>query len=175
VYEWNRARFNVTPAPLPPGDAGIFKTLALMRRLSDEGSRMLEVRETAIDVVRSAGVDPHDLLGATAALFRFVRDRIYFVLDPVGVQFLQSPRYTLSRRAGNCAQKASLLAAMLKSLGIPASFRAIGASKRYPGSFSHVYVSARVGNDSIPLDPTYGNNSLGWQFPNPSRYAEVPA
>ena len=136
---------------------------------------MLDVRETAIGVVRDAGVQPHDLVRQASALFNFVRDKIYFVGDPVGSQFLQSASYTLRERAGNCAQRAILLAALLRSIGISATFRAIGANRRYPGSFSHVYVAARIGREAMALDPTYPDNVMGWQYPNPSRYAEVPA
>lgn len=147
----------------------------MMQQAVDEGTRVLEVRETAIRIIRGANVRAHDVGGAVRALFRFVRDRIYFVHDPVGTQLVQGAAYTLRVGAGNCAQKAVLLASMLRSIGVPSSFRAIGANPAFPGSFSHVYVVARVGSREVPLDPTYSNNAMGWQFPRPSRTLEVPA
>jgi 3-dehydroquinate dehydratase-2 len=44
-----------------------------------------------------------------------------------------------------------------------------------PGAFSHVYVVANLKGRRIPLDPTYRENPIGWQYPNPFRSAEARA
>ena len=161
---------SVERGKLPPGDAGVGKTLALMRRLVAAGSSDLTVREAAITAVRNAGVGGHDKVGQLAALFRFVRDSIYFVGDVRGVETLQSPRYTLQVGAGDCDDRATLLVAMARSIGLPASFsfKVIAAN---PGSrqFSHVYVVATLNGRKISMDPTYQDNAFGWEYPRPTR------
>lgn len=145
-----------------------------MRSLALEGSRQLEVREAAIEAVRQAGVRSHDHRGELGAIFRFVRDRIQFVDDIRGVETLQGPRYTLHVMAGDCDDRATLLAAMLRSIGLNADlrFRVIGVDPRHPGRFSHVYVVAVISGRELALDPTYARNRPGWQHPSPSRLAD---
>ena len=161
---------SVVRGRLPNGDAGTRKTLEFMRLLAERDSRNLSVREAAIQAVRSEMADGHDWTAQLAALYRFVRDRIYFVGDTTGVETLQSPRYTLSIGAGDCDDKATLLVALAKSIGIPASFtfKVIAANPRSL-AFSHVYVVADMGGRKIAMDPTYGTNEFGWEYPRPQR------
>lgn len=168
-----RGGFKVTRGNLAGGDLGVAQTLDIMRGLVHRGSRELEVRAAAIEAIRASGVRPHDHEGETRALFRFVRDRIHFVNDVAGVETLQGPRATLSIGAGDCDDKATLLASLLGAVGIPSSFRVVAANRRSPGRFSHVYVVAHLGRRNIPLDPTYSRTPPGWQIPGALRRAEV--
>lgn len=160
---------------LKAGRAGTRQTLEIMRGLVRQGRSDVRVRETAVQIVRGAGIPGHDFARELATLFAFVRDRIRFTRDPVGVELLQGARYTLERGAGDCDDKATLLAALLESIGHPAElrFRAIGVR---PGSpqFSHVYVVARLGGREIPLDPTYAGTPVGWQYPRPTVMKDLP-
>jgi transglutaminase-like putative cysteine protease len=176
VYE-TIGGYRITTGTLPAGDAGVRKTLAMMAQLAQAGALRREVRETAIEAVRDSGVAPHDTAGELAALFAFVRDQVRFVGDVAGVETLQAPHYTLDVRAGDCDDRAVLLVAMARSIGIPArlNFRVIGANPSRPGSFSHVYVVANVKGKEIALDPTYPQTPIGWQHPSPSRIGDYPA
>lgn len=175
VYE-RRGGFSGRSIALPDGDRGTGVTLEVMQRLAIEGSKDLEVRAAAIEALDRSGARPHHIGDALCAVFRFVRDRIRFVGDPVGVQGIQSPRLTLQLRAGNCAQRATLVAAMLRSIGVPAAlrFRVIAANRNQPGKFSHVYVVANVGGKDIPMDPTYRENAIGYEYPNAFRKGDMP-
>ena len=146
-----------------------------MRDLVRQGARDPRVRETAVAVVQRARVAGHDFAGELAAVFAFVRDRVRFTRDPVGVELLQGAPYTLTRGAGDCDDKATLLASLLESIGHPAElrFRAIGVRPGSP-AFSHVYVVARLQGREIPLDPTYAGTPVGWQFPRPSVMEDFP-
>lgn len=161
---------------LSPGRAGTVQTLRLMEALAERGARDLRVRELAINLARSAGVRPHDFLGEIAAQYQFVRDRVRFTRDPVGIELLQDPSATLGNLAGDCDDKATLLAALLKSIGHPArlSFRVIGLDPREPATFGHVYVVARMGAHEIALDPTHAGTPLGWQYPGPVSRGDFP-
>lgn len=169
--------FRVTRGRLLSGDRGTHQTLAIMRRLALEGAAQLEVRESAIGIVHGAAA-PHHPIQELGALYRWVRDQIRFTSDPVGIEHLQSPRYTLHVRAGDCDDRATLLAALARSIGLAADlrFRAIGADPMIPGRFSHVYVVATLRDGRrIALDPTYPDTPLGWEHPRPTRTLEVPA
>lgn len=163
---------------LPGGDRGITRTLDIMRALASEGSKQLEVRDAAVTALHGYGARAHDHLSQLGAIFNFVRDRVMFVNDMLGVEMLQGPRKTLAAMAGDCDDRATLMVAMARAVGIPAdlNFKVIGADPSRPGRFSHVYVTARLRNGkTIALDPTYRTNRLGSEFRNPSRQAEVPA
>jgi transglutaminase-like putative cysteine protease len=148
-------------------------TLEHMRRLAIAGSKDLAVRQAAIAALDRAHTPDHDPGAAVSAVYEFVR-ALRFVPDPVRTQAIQSPRATLMLRAGNCAQRATLLAAMLLSIGIPAqlTFRVIAANPRFPRQFSHVYVMATVPGQRISLDPTYSTNPLGFEYPLRSRVGD---
>ena len=162
---------------LSSGDRGTAETLSLMRRLAADGSRDMTVRDTAIHVIAQSNAQPHDVLGQLRALFAFVRDRILFVGDIRGVETLQYPSKTLAVGAGDCDDRATLLVALARSVGIPADFkfRVIASNPNSPRSFSHVYAVARVGGKDIPMDPTYESNALGYEYPVRYRVGDTPA
>lgn len=160
----------VLSGTLPPGDRGTRVTLGMMRSLALAGAKDPIVRETAIHIVQQQARE-HDPESQLTALFRYVRDGITFIGDVAGVETLQSPSYTLRVRAGDCDDRAVLLVALARSIGLPADFRfrAIAANPRAPRQFSHVYVVARIGNKDVPLDPTFHQAEPGYQYARPSR------
>ena len=158
---------------LPAGDQGTQATLSLMRKLVDgpNGAMNLVVREAAINLVRQVGDIEHNALGQLQAIYYFVRDRIMFVGDVAGVETLQSPRYTLHVKAGDCDDRATLMAALARAIGIPAelSFRVVAANPSAPRAFSHVFVMARINGRNYALDPTYHSNPFDYQYPAVTR------
>ena len=151
-------------------------TLGWMRRLAMEGSKDLEVRSAAVEALDRYGAPAHAPLAALGAIYRYIQDRIRFVPDPVGAQMVQSPRATLDFRAGNCAQRATLLASMARSVGVPADlrYRVAALNPRFPRSFSHVYVVANVRGRELALDPTYPDARPGFEHPRPYRVGDFP-
>jgi transglutaminase-like putative cysteine protease len=141
-----------------------------MRSLAITGSKSLTVREAALGVLKQSGVRPRDYAGEIRALFQYARDRIRYTRDIVGVETLQTPDYTLRQGVGDCDDKSTLLAALLMSVGHPATleFRAIGTGPPDPNTFRHVYVVANLQGQRIPLDPTNQNQGAGWEYPRPS-------
>ena len=167
--------FRTALGTLPPGDQGTRKTLEHMQAFAQQGAKDLGVREAAINAVRSYGAAEHDATSQLEALHRFVRDQILFVGDIAGVETVQSPRYTLHMRAGDCDDRAVLLAALARSIGIPAQlkFKVIAANPSQPGTFSHVFVVANVRGQDIALDPTFHGNPIGYEYPLASRSMEM--
>jgi transglutaminase superfamily protein len=151
-------------------------TLGYMQRMAIEGSKDLEVRSAAVTALDRYGAPAHAPEAALGAIYRFIQDRIRFVPDPVGTQMVQSPRATLEFGSGNCAQRATLLAAMARSVGVPADlrFRVAALNPRFPSGFSHVYVVANVGGKQIPLDPTYPGIPPGAEPRGATRVGDFP-
>ena len=101
-----------------------------------------------------------DWVGQVRAVFRFVRDRIRYTLDPNDVETLSTPMRLLRLKQGDCDDKAILLAALLEAIGHPARFKAVGFRA---GELSHVYVETKLEIPAvlkafpdgwIPLDAT---------------------
>jgi len=157
---------------LPPGTAGTRVTLDMMRALARKGGQDVAVRERALAILRAAGVAGHDFAGEVRALFSWVRDRVRFVRDPAGVEWLQAPRYTLERGYGDCDDKATALAAMLLAVGHPAALRLRAVGFR-SGTLSHVYVLAKLAGRWVPLDPTWAGTPFGEAPPGVRSALEV--
>lgn len=118
---------------------------------------MFAVQRAAI--ARTRQCSQKDYACEAAALHRFVRDGIRYVQDPIDVERIQSPDKTLELAAGDCDDKAILLASLLESMGHQARFVAIGFE---PGVFSHVYVETKIGDVWIAAETTEPVE-FGWE------------
>lgn len=125
---------------LPPGREGVSATLKIMARQARAGSKRLAVRLVALQLVEQLA--QRDWLAEIRELHEFVRDRIRYVKDIRGVETLQEPERTLQLKQGDCDDKATLLAALLTSIGHPTRLHAVGFGPR--GAFSHVYAETRT-------------------------------
>lgn len=97
------------------------------------------------------------------ALFEFVRDQIRYQWDIADVETLQTPVVTLDNRVGDCDDKATLLAALLESIGHKTRFIAAGFNGL--GDIEHVFVETKIGPDWIAADATEPV-PLGWIPPH---------
>lgn len=90
-------------------------------------------------------------------LFDFLRDRVRYVPDPVGVEMTKSPgvlvEEILSRgyATGDCDDHACLAYSLLKLVGIPAKLRVIWLGKPAP---QHIYVVATIDDKDVAFDTT---------------------
>jgi len=173
MYQLGATGPRVKRSPLAPGAAGTLQTLHVMRELVREGSKDVNVREAALKAVRH--VAPRDYVGEVRALFGAVQRGIRFTRDPVDVETLQAPRYTLAIGAGDCDDMTTLLAAMIRSVGhgVKLAARAIGTNPATPAVFRHVYLVADVDGRRIALDPSHHATPFGWEFPSPTRALEL--
>jgi transglutaminase-like putative cysteine protease len=134
---------------IPSGPRGIATTVRVMRDIARHFQTNLLVRE------RAAALTQHLPQKAWAeqveALHRYVRDGIRYLPDPEDSELVQTPVVTMQLEHGDCDDKATLLAALLKSIRHPARYVAVGYE---PGKFSHVYVETRIGERWIPLETT---------------------
>ena len=147
------------------------------------------LRTLAVQLVQ--GCAPRDQLCELTQLQHFVRDRIRYTLDVHGMETLQTPIVTLGYKelappsvsggvktwgqvepggtpAGDCDDKAVLLASLMLCVGIPGRFCAIGQNG--PNTLSHVLVQARLRTRSqivhYPLESILPGVEPGWFPPN---------
>jgi len=151
--------FRFTLAALPDGEAGVRATLNIMRAIKNAYKKLPSTRNLAISIIRD--LPQKSFVRQIHLLHEYVRDRISYVRDIAGVETVQTPDVTLNLRAGDCDDKAVLLAALLESIGHPTRFVAIGTSEDH---YSHVFVETKVGSKWLALDPTEPF-SAGWRPP----------
>lgn len=154
-------------ASIPDGDAGVGATLRLMRECVHDAivSSTQRVRECAISLVSQ--LPERHWIGEIRACHAFVRDGIRYTQDAEDYETVQTPEKTLEYKTGDCDDKATLLAALLKSIGHPARFVAVGING---GNFSHVLVETKVSDKWIAAE-TILPKPLGWYPPDAtSRY-----
>jgi transglutaminase-like putative cysteine protease len=132
------------------GAEGVKQTLYLMRSIANKYKTDLELRNAAAQIV--GGNFQKDFAGEVTSLHEFVRDRIRYLKDIDDVETVQTPDKTMQLGYGDCDDKATLLATLLKSIGHPARFVAIGVGK--PGEYSHVFVDTFIKDRWIPLETT---------------------
>lgn len=146
---------------IPDGKAGTIVTLRIMRQLARDAVRdpAQTIRTTALKLL--AGLPPRQWGPEVERLHSFVRDEIRYVRDPVNIELVATPAKTLELRAGDCDDKATLLAALLEASGHPARFLAVGLNG---GPLSHVLTQTKIGPQWISLE-TIIQKPMGW---NPS-------
>lgn len=146
---------------LPPGKAGTWRTLEVMRNCALHGKINNLIRQQAVTVART--VPGRDYPALCAALQAFVKTHITYVPDVRGVETVQTPDYTLRNGVGDCDDQSVLLASLLEAVGQPARFRAVGFR---PGQLSHVYVQCRPGSKGPWLGAeTIIDRPFGWNPP----------
>ena len=154
------------------GVDGIKQTLYAMQQLTNQAITNELIRAQAAHAVASCS--PGDTICQQASLMIWVQRKMQFVKDPLGVEALHDPKAIAlaihhgKQPWGDCDDFSMYLAALMKSIGIPASFRAVGFNG---GPLSHVYV---VGRKGAKLDPTRNmwNPGVGELLPETS-YLEV--
>jgi transglutaminase-like putative cysteine protease len=136
---------------LPDGEAGTHATLEFMASLVRQYKKTMPIRERALAVV--SGVGGHkNYAGWAAALTNYVKAQIQYVPDVRDVETLQTPIATLQIGQGDCDDQATLLSALLESIGFTTRFVAV---KLNPfGPYEHVVTEAQINGQWVPLETT---------------------
>lgn len=146
------SRGDVAYQNFPSWDSRYQWSLQTIDKLAFEGAYHPDIRNYAVDVV--AHCPARDYTCEVGALFEAVRSDIRFVRDPVGMEWIQRPEWTLHKRAGDCDCQVTLLGSMLRSLGYPVRF----VTGKRPGVPlpEHVWIEVKVKDRWLTLDPTWG-------------------
>lgn len=130
-----------------------------------QSRELRDVQDTGREMYRMASAWKQDMAPyATLALsqvFNLLKS-IPYRPDPPDEEFLQRPRYTLTRTGagGDCDDKAIASGAWAHLNGIPFRFVAVSRYPR-PALLHHVYTEMYIGQRWIAFDPTYSFNVLG--------------
>lgn len=114
-----------------------------------------DVRRATLQVLRESGVEPYDTRGQMEALFRAVRDGMYYLPDPWPVEYLQGSSFTLKAGGGDCDCLVRLLAAMQLSAGNPV--RLVVTTHEGdpdPDEPTHVWLEVAGPEGWVAMDPT---------------------
>lgn len=114
---------------IPSGDAGTYRTLAIMRRVAKAGAINPIVRQTAVDITYGLGANPT----AQARTIRtWLEQNTAFQRDPYGVEAIHTPEamirqvLTRGRTSVDCDDVAVLAASLGLTLGLKARFVTVG-------------------------------------------------
>lgn len=141
---------------------GTLRTVREMEKLVDEGKKDPTVQFTARQIARK--FHSKDYVGQANGLHEFVRDYIHYVRDPIDVELIHAPLFTLKARAGDCDDQAILLRALAESIGFNSRFKTIKADKKFPNEYSHIYSEIEVpGKGWMPSDTIVEGKKLGWE------------
>lgn len=155
---------------IPEDDAGTTQTIAAMQERIDQGRRSAKVQGTAVRI--TSHVKSFDQLGQIRAICEWTRRNIRFRNDPVGSEALRTPDLTLEWKAGDCDDYATLIAALLESLGIRTRLVAAATNPRHPAAFTHVWPEALLKGRWLACDMARPGARLGQR---PARVFRIQA
>lgn len=155
---------------LPLTDGGldaVRATLDKMRSIIRKYRTDVTTGRTARQILVACGLqDGRNRKQVITCLQNWVRDRIIYVYDPNGAEWLQTPPETLSIGTGDCDDKVLLLLSLLESVGIDTELLAVGGrgsgwqsdpgnllDPSQPPPYSHVLGAARCGPLTGRLPP----------------------
>ncbi|MHB1798926.1 MAG: transglutaminase-like domain-containing protein [Vulcanimicrobiaceae bacterium] len=150
----NTPHHTATVIPLRKGVAGIRRTLGVMAAVTRAARHDPYVLQVARTIVRSA--PPRNTLAEAQAIARYVRGHIRYTRDPVDVESVSPPAWTLGARAGDCDDQAILVASLLRAVGIPARFVAVGPARDH---YVHTFAEAQISGHWVPLDTALPPNA----------------
>jgi hypothetical protein len=105
----------------------------------------------------------------TTKIFNYVRDTIQYIKDPryteLDFDYIQTPKQTVERKAGDCDDQAVLLASMLESVGYGVNLCFVDTENKNPPVFNHVNVKVNVDNYGYGLDTTCKTCKFG-EYPS---------
>jgi transglutaminase-like putative cysteine protease len=113
--------------------------------------RNLAVSLTTEGFNNGTGLKQKDFRGEASRLLTYVRDNIRYVGDIRDIEVLHDPETLLRTGAGDCDDKAILLAALLLSIGHQPRFVAVAFE---PDAYSHVWLQDLIYGEWLDLEPT---------------------
>jgi transglutaminase-like putative cysteine protease len=105
-------------------------------------------------------------------LYDWVKDNVTFQDDPALMERLIAPDLAIrtinqyGQIYEDCDSITALLGSLVASLGIPVK---VAMSQTQGNNLSHVYLKVYINGQAIPLDATYKNNQIGWEYPSANK------
>jgi len=132
--------------PQRSGEDGLKDTLKIMGDLVVRACTHPIIRKQAMQAIQYC--DRNDRRCQQASLMTWVQRHVMFIRDPVGIEALHDPVMIATaieqgkQPYGDCDDFSMYLAALMRAVGLRASFRVVGFNG---GKLSHVYVTGPSG------------------------------
>jgi hypothetical protein len=155
--------------PADPEQASM-TALGYIHGLIRDGREDPVVRAATIRLLMKHQVPQKDHGAAVQLIHEWVKQSLYYVNDPNGVETLIRARNLLEmiehgEAAADCDDHVILEQAMLQSIGIPTRTVIIKGDRGAPHQWSHIYLEALVRGRWIGLDPIMKDKPAGWAPP----------
>jgi len=128
--------------------------------LAYEFGKLPAIREQTVALMNAAQIRNNDMSAQINVLMGFVREKLVYVRDPNGTEYVVSPLRLLDqiandgRAMGDCDDHTLLFNSMANSVGFRT--RAVGV-RLFENRYDHVISSVLVGNKWIDIDTCIKN------------------
>lgn len=143
-----------------------------LRRMVNEYSGDLALKEFALKIIRDAGVPSRDEYDQAIGIAEWAQNNIYYVHE--SVETFQTPFTTLRLKAGDCDDFTVLIASMLGTVGIPNKLALMNLNSRW----AHIFPIGIFRLDDgkrhrVPLDATLPSDHYDVRdVPSPVKIAQ---
>ncbi len=141
-------------------DPTLGSVVGAMKRFAHgpQGKENLTIRGLVEDII--ADVESGDYAGECLAVYYWVHEHVRYSRDPTGIELVKSPLRTLKTKTGDCDDIATLLAAMLMTIGNRCMFLLVGFHPGAPPS--HVFCGVKLPSGNVlVLDPVANRVTKG--------------
>ena len=141
---------------LPGGNAGVRRTLEVLRGLRDKYAQDISIRQAAEKIVAGLVAD-NDVSGQVDRVTQFVKNKVRYMRDPLAWEYVKTPDTMLKQindtgnTYGDCDDHVLLMNTLLNTLGIKTRFTAVVINGS--PTFNHVISSVLIGRDWVDIDP----------------------
>lgn len=141
--------------PINPSAPDAHTIIGALQFVIDQYGRHPRVRQVTAGLLRSR-VD-HDMTAHARTIHHWVINRMSYLPDPDGGEYVQTPLVLLDaierngRAYGDCDDHVVLLGSMLASIGIPARAAAVKLSRS--DVYNHVVIEVVLNGRIVVLDP----------------------
>ena len=154
---------------LPEGREGVIKTLDHMWHFIQKAKESPELQKKVRQIIHH--IPERDKLAEAETLLSYVQNNIRYVMDPLDIEMITTPKTILTETlSGDCDDFDILLGAMLESIGIPIKLIVIQTPDKK--NYNHVYLSAKINEQWMPIDPINESAYVGWEYPHYIRKGE---
>jgi len=162
---------------LPDGLSGNKKTVKEMIRAARKTAALPIIRECAIHILNSYGVNSMNYKDECIAIGDWVKKNVRYVRDPEDIELLTDPVTMIDKISrgiarGDCDDMALLIATLLLSIGHQPFFRCV-RYRSNTGNYNHIYVVCYEKNrqtrpERIVLDAIIKWKPMGYEVPHAS-------
>ena len=136
---------------IPVGAEGTQETLRTIGGLIAASQESPNTRLVALKILADSHVSPADTVRAMRTIYTWIKRNIAYLPDPLDVELVQSPENTLTLKAGDCDDQATLMSAFAVNLGVPARLVTIGEST---DAMQHIYAELLLDGQWTAADTT---------------------